>query len=249
MRPSTATQSYTVTITDPTPTGCTSNCGGGGGGGTGCTSNCGGGGGGGGFYYSYDLKINGGAPTTATTSVTLNLIATGATSVVISNDQNFTTSTTDSFSSTHPWVLTDGVGTKTVYVKYLSGTTVLATVFAHINLVSGGQVLGAESPCGIYMTKYIRLGRKNDPSEVRKLQIFLNKQMGLNLAVTGFYGTATEKAVEAFQVKYGGTVLAPWVPFGLQSSTTPTGYVYKTTLRWINLLACDTLDLPMPQLP
>jgi len=39
------------------------------------------------------------------------------------------------------------------------------------------------------------------------------------------------------------------VPYGLTSDTTPTGYVYKTTRRWINLLMCSQLSIPMPVLP
>ncbi len=113
----------------------------------------------------------------------------------------------------------------------------------------GGQVLGASTSCGIYLYSYIKLGANNDPNEVKKLQTFLNNHMGANLPVTGFYGPLTYRAVEQFQVKYHSDVLAPWVPHGLQSDTTPTGYVYKTTQRWINHIVCSELNLPLPQLP
>ena len=73
--------------------------------------------------------------------------------------------------------------------------------------------------------------------------------LGANLPVTGVYDLATYHAVEQFQVKYNSSVLSPWVPYGLTNDSTPTGYVYKTTRRWINLLMCSALNIPMPNLP
>jgi hypothetical protein len=114
----------------------------------------------------------------------------------------------------------------------------------------GGQVLGASTDmCGTPLLKtYLRMGKQNDSGEVALLQIFLNKELGLTLPVTGEFGADTRLAVEQFQVKYADEVLAPWVPFGLTSNT-PTGYVYKTTQRMINKLHCASLEIPMPQLP
>ena len=61
-----------------------------------------------------------------------------------------------------------------------------------------GQILGAS--CGLYMDKHIRSGSsRNDREQVKKLQTFLNKWMGTNLPVTGFYGAATLSALSAFQ--------------------------------------------------
>ena len=73
--------------------------------------------------------------------------------------------------------------------------------------------------------------------------------LGLNIPLTGVYGPLTYEAVKQFQVKYWQEVLQPWVPFGLPNAQTPTGYVYKTTKRWINMLSCPALNLPVPQLP
>ena len=111
-----------------------------------------------------------------------------------------------------------------------------------------GEVLG-ELACEEYLKEYIKLGAKNNPVEVKKLQEFLNKNLGLNLQVTGFYDPATFSAVNQFQVKYGDQVLTPWMPYGHPNAQTPTGYVYKTTKRWINILSCPTLNLPVPPLP
>lgn len=118
---------------------------------------------------------------------------------------------------------------------------------------STGQVLGAatgpETCVADYLTEYIRYGRTNDTYNVALLQIFLNKEMNAGLPLTGHYDEKTMEWVNAFQVKYYTEVLRPWVPFGLPTEKTPTGYVYKTTKRMINNLMCPSLNLPIPQLP
>ncbi len=117
-----------------------------------------------------------------------------------------------------------------------------------------GQVLGAstenDKTCGVYLTSYLRKGNKNPKSQVVKLQTFLNSYLHLNIPVTGFFGPQTLAAVNQFQVQEGQNVLSPWVKAGLHDSATdPTGYVYKTTKRWINLIMCNSLQLPVPTLP
>ena len=109
-------------------------------------------------------------------------------------------------------------------------------------------MLGTSTSCGLYLNDYIHLGWANNPSEVVKLQTFLNENLGANLPVTGVYGQADFNAVTQFQTKYSSQVLAPWVPLGLPSNMTPTGFVYQTTRWWINRLHCASLDLPMPSL-
>jgi hypothetical protein len=174
----------------------------------------------------------------------------------LSNSSNFASSTWQPYATTLPWTLTSGAGSKTVYVKYrgISGSEIGAandSIDLTVPTVAKpiGQVLGASTSCGIYLNDYIKLGKQNDVTEVKKLQVFLNSNLGINLPVTGYYGPLTYKAVEDFQVKYNNSVLSPWVPYGLTSDTTPTGYVYKTTQRWINILMCSTLNLPVPALP
>ncbi|MFA5348892.1 MAG: peptidoglycan-binding protein, partial [Candidatus Paceibacterota bacterium] len=112
-----------------------------------------------------------------------------------------------------------------------------------------GEILGetTQRECYLYLFEYIKYGRINNPEEVKKLQIFLNEEMGSNLVVTGTYDKATREVVNQFQLKYKNEVLKPWVDAGLHSSIDiPTGYVYKTTKRWINLIKCPTLNIPMP---
>jgi hypothetical protein len=133
----------------------------------------------------------------------------------------------------------------------ISGPLSIGFVNTNPSDSSGGQVLGASTEaslsCSPLLSTYLRQGMRSD--EVKKLQEFLNKELGLSIPVTGYFGPQTHEAVKAFQLKYADQVLKPWVPFGLQTDKTPTGYVYKTTQRMVNMLSCSALDLPQPQLP
>jgi hypothetical protein len=103
-----------------------------------------------------------------------------------------------------------------------------------------GQVLG--DSCGLYLDEFVRSGRNNNVEQVRRLQTFLNEHMGANIPVTGFYGPLTLQAVNAFQTKYADDILTPW---GL---TRPTGIVYQTTIRKINMIECPELAIELPTL-
>ncbi|NLE07147.1 MAG: hypothetical protein GX627_00835 [Parcubacteria group bacterium] len=117
-----------------------------------------------------------------------------------------------------------------------------------------GEVLGASTDgslmCEPYLKTYIKAGAKNDPEEVKKLQIFLNQFFEVNNPVTGFYGPITQDMVNKFQTHQEAAVLTPWSIAGLPTNG-PTGYVYKTTQRWINILKCPELitSTPVPPLP
>lgn len=111
------------------------------------------------------------------------------------------------------------------------------------------RVLGATT-CSLYLTNYLgRRDSKNNVNDVKKLQDFLNSDLGLALNVNGIYNTATIGAVKQFQLKYPEQVLSPWVNYGFLKPNVSTGIVYKTTLRMINMLACPGSELPLPQLP
>jgi len=86
--------------------------------------------------------------------------------------------------------------------------------------------------CGEYLHEFIREGRNNNPEEVRKLEIFLNKAEKEHLTVDGVYGVDDIKAVKRFQEKYRKEILTPW---GMQR---PSGHVFKTTRAQINKLYC-----------
>lgn len=186
----------------------------------------------------------------------------------LSNSSDFSNSAWIPYATVLPWTLASGNGEQTVHVNYrnVRGETI-GSANASIDLAAGtvpalpnagGQVLGAATSnvstggapttCGVYLNDYIRSGWNNDPTEVTKLQTFLNGNLGTNVPITGIYDQQDFNAVEQFQVKYGSQVLAPWVSFGLPDQTTPTGFVYQTTKWWINNLYCETLNLPMPSL-
>jgi len=86
--------------------------------------------------------------------------------------------------------------------------------------------------CSTYLDSYLRRGYQNSPSDMRRLEQFLNEYESENLTVNGVFELSDERAVERFQEKYRSEVLTPW---GLQS---PTGYVYRTTRDHINSLYC-----------
>ena len=114
-----------------------------------------------------------------------------------------------------------------------------------------GEVLGASS-CGPIITSYIHpRWATNDSDNVRRLQIFLNDHFDLNLSVTGIYDQETQVAVHAFQRTYWEEVLKPWWTFpgsGIYDEDDSTGFVYITTSRMINNIACPELNLPIPPL-
>jgi hypothetical protein len=84
-----------------------------------------------------------------------------------------------------------------------------------------------------YLLEYLRFGKKNNPVEVMKLQLFLKNFEGFtDLSVSGFFDRATFDAVSAFQKKYMKDVLEPW------DLDAPTGYVYITTKKKINEIYC-----------
>jgi hypothetical protein len=79
----------------------------------------------------------------------------------------------------------------------------------------------------------MRRGQANPVAEVVKLQAFLRDFEKMNISVTGIFDLTTENAVNAFQTKYASVVLAPW------GDNEPSGYVYITTTKNINKIACN----------
>ncbi|MFZ2522042.1 MAG: peptidoglycan-binding protein [Minisyncoccia bacterium] len=92
--------------------------------------------------------------------------------------------------------------------------------------------IAASSSCLPLLNTNLRRGFKNDTSEVRRLQEFLNNEVQSNLPITGFFGSLTQRAVESFQNKYKEQVL---IPLGLSKAT---GAVYTMTKLTINSLSC-----------
>ncbi len=130
-----------------------------------------------------------------------------------------------------------------------NGPIITAAPVVPTSTLITGQVLSATSCSTLYLTGYVFPNRKNNIEDVRKVQTFLNEYLKLTIPVTGYYGPLTIAAVKQFQVSYSTEVLKPWVVAGLwQSEMVPTGNVYKTTQRWINLIKCPDLKTPLPKL-
>ena len=91
------------------------------------------------------------------------------------------------------------------------------------------------------ITTFMGLGGKNDSSEVLKLQTFLKNVEGANLSLTGIFDANTIAAVKTFQAKYLVDVMGPW------KSLSPSGYVYITTKRKINEIACNSTIILTPE--
>jgi hypothetical protein len=56
----------------------------------------------------------------------------------------------------------------------------------------------------------------------------------------GNFGSKTETALKAFQLKHADKILTPW------GITQPTGIFYLTTQTEVNNIMCPTLSLPIP---
>lgn len=82
------------------------------------------------------------------------------------------------------------------------------------------------------ITDYLKFEGTNNSVQVSKLQIFLKNSEKLNVDVNGIFDQKTENAVKAFQIKYLPSILGPW------DATKATGFVYITTVKKINELAC-----------
>ncbi len=80
-----------------------------------------------------------------------------------------------------------------------------------------------------HFTTYYKQGQS--APEIRKIQIFLKDQGLYSGPIDGYYSSALDEAVRAFQARYADEILRPW---GL---TAPTGYWYKTTRKKANYLA------------
>lgn len=105
---------------------------------------------------------------------------------------------------------------------------------------SGGKVLGESIACEAYLNDYLRKGYKNNSDEVKKLQQFLNENLGRAIPINGIFGPMTYQAVKDFQQKEFSEIITPW------NINHTTGIVYKTTKRRINNLKCPDLQLPIP---
>ncbi len=209
----------------------------------------GGGGGGGGSTTknTYSASINNGAATTASTAVTLTISRTGnANQMQVSNTSNFSNVEWIAYKNTHPWTLTSGSGTKTVYVRFGNNGTVLGTARDSITLVERvvpaaqtatstalqtpqGQVLGAST---YNFAQPLQLGSTGP--DVTELQKILIAAGYLKIDTpTGYFGPITVAAVKAYQSAHGLEpvgIVGPKTRALLNKGTTSSGSGDNATL-------------------
>lgn len=102
----------------------------------------------------------------------------------------------------------------------------------------GGSVLGTTTPsCDTHITTFVRMGQKNDPEQVKRIQNVLKSFEGADLEESGEYDDKSEAAVRAFQLKYAEEILTPW---GIKQ---PTGYVFLTTRKKLNEVYCKNTKM------
>lgn len=97
---------------------------------------------------------------------------------------------------------------------------------------SSGSGVSSDGGCVPYLTTYMRFGDRGD--QVARLQTFLFRQGSyVEGFITGYFGKLTERAVNAFQIRYGADILVP------QNLLGPTGYAKDYTISAINKLLCS----------
>jgi len=141
-----------------------------------------------------------------------------------------------------------GAGTTPSTGNPSAGTSVITpptpTPTPAINSSSSSSSGSRINPAYLYgcpmITTYMKYGADNDSAQVTKLQSFLKNVEKLDVDVNGIFDKKTESAVKAFQTKYSATTMGPW------GATQGTGYVYITTLKQINKIACN---LPLTLTP
>jgi murein L,D-transpeptidase YcbB/YkuD len=89
---------------------------------------------------TYDISIESGAVTTATTSVTLSLYGTGAYTMELSNRSDFSGATWIPYATTMPWTLASSTGEQTVYAQFKSVSgIIIGSAQASIDFVSASS--------------------------------------------------------------------------------------------------------------
>jgi len=133
------------------------------------------------------------------------------------------------------------ISTSTIATSTVATTTVAtSTATTTLNMNTATETVittNTDVSEKVPFKSYLKLNSKsNNVEEVKAWQTLLNKELNINLPITGFFGEKTFAAVKAFQEKYTNDVLKPW------DITEPTGYVYKTTRALGNKLFFNHLE-------
>lgn len=113
------------------------------------------------------------------------------------------------------------------YVLPTATTTVVSTSSPKVDKDTILTVNGSTCSSRIALSAPIDVVLANDPTDVKKLQTFLNTYERENLKVTGVYGKADYLAVKRWQAKYKAQILTP------MKLKNPTGTVYTSSMRQI----------------
>jgi len=102
---------------------------------------------GGNVLEDMSMVINGDAAQTGTTAVTLDITATNAVEMLVSNSGAFAGATWEVFATSKAWILTDGDGVKTVYAKFKNEDGDLSQTFSDtIELITDGSIPDTTPP-------------------------------------------------------------------------------------------------------
>lgn len=113
------------------------------------------------------------------------------------------------------------------YVLPTATTTLVATSSPKIDKDTILTLNGSTCSSRIALGAPVDVGLNNDPTDVKKLQTFLNTYEHENLKITGVYGKSDYLAVKRWQAKYKPQILTP------MKLKNPTGTVYTSSMRQI----------------
>lgn len=114
-----------------------------------------------------------------------------------------------------------------IILPYVPASIVAPRIQTQNTVVNTPANVAPSCSLSIYPTKPIRIGKQNDPVQVKLLEQFLNQFENANLPVDGVYSLTDESAVKVWQEKYANEILKPW------GEIQGTGYVFITSLTKI----------------
>ncbi len=150
------------------------------------------------------VTINRGATETDSRLVTLQFNVKGISGIAVSNRADFLHSYFEPVTLTRSWTLSEGLGTKTVYVRFRAPNGGTATVNDSIVLTEtknsslGQQVPVIETNKEFQFTRELKLLSTGD--DVKQLQIFLKNKGHFNYPeFTTKFGSVTASALKKYQ--------------------------------------------------
>lgn len=112
-------------------------------------------------------------------------------------------------------------------LPYPPSTTTVMTVSPTVTTKTILTYNGSTCASRIALSGPIDLGLKNDPTDVKKLETFLNTYEGEKLLIDDTYDVSDFLAVKKWQLKYKNNILTP------MRLKKPTGTIYTSSMRQI----------------